>query len=65
MDLRFREELCQLMDGSVVLPSVFVKGRYIGGAEQVLQIDSSLWCHGGMLVVEGRRMLASLVGSEK
>ncbi|KAL0913182.1 hypothetical protein M5K25_016623 [Dendrobium thyrsiflorum] len=38
MDLGFREELRMLMAGSVALPRVFVRGRYIGGAEQVLRM---------------------------
>ncbi|XP_021816541.1 uncharacterized protein At3g28850 [Prunus avium] len=42
MDRGFREELRDLMDGKEkeagVPPRVFVKGRYVGGAEEVLKI---------------------------
>lgn len=42
MDRGFREELSELMKGrgreALVPPRVFVKGRYIGGAEEVLKI---------------------------
>ncbi|CAB4280307.1 unnamed protein product [Prunus armeniaca] len=41
MDRGFREELKDLMDGKEeagVPPRVFVKGRYVGGAEEVLKI---------------------------
>ncbi|KAK9275955.1 hypothetical protein L1049_023230 [Liquidambar formosana] len=42
MDRGFREELRDLMKGgereSMVPPQVFVKGRYVGGAEEVLRI---------------------------
>lgn len=38
MDLGFREELRGLMSEPVAVPRVFVRGRYIGGAEQVLQM---------------------------
>lgn len=42
MDNGFREELKELMKGKetegVVPPRVFVKGRYIGGAEEVLKV---------------------------
>ncbi|XP_020577889.1 uncharacterized protein At5g39865-like, partial [Phalaenopsis equestris] len=50
MDLGFREELRGLMAGKVDLPKVFVRGRYIGGAEQVLRIHEE----GGLgVLVEG------------
>ncbi|KAF9599102.1 hypothetical protein IFM89_035381 [Coptis chinensis] len=43
MHYGYREELKELMKGKengtmVILPKVFVKGRYIGGAEEVLRI---------------------------
>ncbi|WCJ26650.1 Glutaredoxin family protein [Euphorbia peplus] len=41
MDSGFREELRDLMKGKekqMVLPRVFVKGRYIGGAEEVMRL---------------------------
>ncbi|GMH09601.1 hypothetical protein Nepgr_011442 [Nepenthes gracilis] len=42
MDRGFREELKELMrgrdNGEVVPPRLFVKGRYLGGAEQILKI---------------------------
>lgn len=39
MDRGFREELRELMkDANVVPPQVFVRGRYVGGAEEVLRL---------------------------
>ncbi|KAK8945434.1 hypothetical protein KSP40_PGU014303 [Platanthera guangdongensis] len=38
MDLGFREELYDLMGGRVAVPRVFVRGRYIGGVEQVMRM---------------------------
>ncbi|KAG0490250.1 hypothetical protein HPP92_007113 [Vanilla planifolia] len=50
MDLGFREELRVLLGGAVVIPSLFVRGRYIGGAKEVLQMHED----GGLSsVVEG------------
>ncbi|XP_077242991.1 uncharacterized protein LOC143883539 [Tasmannia lanceolata] len=36
MHLEFREELWKIMGGRVVPPRLFIKGRYIGGADEVL-----------------------------
>ncbi|KAK8945033.1 hypothetical protein KSP39_PZI007697 [Platanthera zijinensis] len=38
MDLGFREELRDLMGGRVAVPRVFVRGRHIGGVEQVMRM---------------------------
>ncbi|KAB1200034.1 hypothetical protein CJ030_MR3G009930 [Morella rubra] len=47
MDRGFREELRELMRGkagdTMVPPRVFVKGRYVGGAEEVLNIVEKGW----------------------
>lgn len=46
MDRGFREQLRELMRGKVeamVPPRVFVKGRYVGGAEEVLKIVEEGW----------------------
>ncbi|XP_042477736.1 uncharacterized protein At5g39865-like [Macadamia integrifolia] len=59
MDRGFREELRELMNGkdctASVLPRVFVKGRYVGGAEEVLRIHEE-GCLGQLL--EGLPMAA-------
>ncbi|KAJ7957261.1 Resistance protein [Quillaja saponaria] len=34
-------ELVELFQGSIVLPSVFVKGRYLGGANEVMKLHES------------------------
>ncbi|KAK1409722.1 hypothetical protein QVD17_36251 [Tagetes erecta] len=34
----FRDELWQILGGKVVPPRLFIKGRYIGGAEEVLRL---------------------------
>lgn len=34
----FREEMWQIMDGKVVPPRLFIKGRYIGGADEVVGV---------------------------
>ncbi|XP_027104685.1 uncharacterized protein [Coffea arabica] len=36
MHSEFREELWQIFGGKVVPPRLFIKGRYVGGAEEVL-----------------------------
>lgn len=36
MDLELREELWRIMGGRVVPPRLFIKGRYIGGADEVV-----------------------------
>ncbi|KAF4354061.1 hypothetical protein F8388_002461 [Cannabis sativa] len=36
MHLEFREELRMMLDGKAVPPKLFIRGRYIGGAEEVL-----------------------------
>ncbi|RWR89574.1 Electron transporter [Cinnamomum micranthum f. kanehirae] len=52
MHLGFREELKELLKGKeeMTVPRVFVKGRYVGGAEEVLRIHEE-GCLG--LLVEG------------
>ena len=36
MHSEFREELRRILDGKAVPPKLFIRGRYIGGAEEVL-----------------------------
>lgn len=38
MHLDFRDELWSILGGKVVPPKLFIKGRYIGGAEEVLRL---------------------------
>ncbi|XP_059309595.1 uncharacterized protein At3g28850-like [Lycium ferocissimum] len=38
MHSEFKEELWRIMDGKVVPPRLFIKGRYIGGAEEVVTL---------------------------
>ncbi|BFG20968.1 hypothetical protein CerSpe_072420 [Prunus speciosa] len=38
MHMEFREELWQVLDCKAVPPKLFIKGRYIGGAEEVLTL---------------------------
>ncbi|KAK9061372.1 hypothetical protein SSX86_018553 [Deinandra increscens subsp. villosa] len=38
MHLDFRDELWRILGGKVVPPRLFIKGRYIGGAEEVLRL---------------------------
>ncbi|XP_039026292.1 uncharacterized protein At3g28850-like [Hibiscus syriacus] len=38
MDMRFREELWRIYGGRVVPPKLFIKGRDIGGADQVFRL---------------------------
>lgn len=38
MHSEFKEELWRILDGKVVPPRLFVKGRYIGGADEVLTL---------------------------
>ncbi|XP_024522873.1 uncharacterized protein LOC9640977 [Selaginella moellendorffii] len=41
MDSQFRQELKDLMDKPVPVPRLFIKGRYIGGAEEVVAAHES------------------------
>lgn len=36
MHLKFREELWEVLEGRVIPPRLFIKGRYIGGADEVV-----------------------------
>ncbi|KAJ8551610.1 hypothetical protein K7X08_021625 [Anisodus acutangulus] len=38
MHSEFKEELWRILDGKVLPPRLFIKGRYIGGAEEVLTL---------------------------
>ncbi|PPS12891.1 hypothetical protein GOBAR_AA07730 [Gossypium barbadense] len=38
MDMEFREELWRILGGRVVPPKLFIKGRYIGGADEVFRL---------------------------
>ncbi|XWS65379.1 hypothetical protein CRYUN_Cryun05aG0107700 [Craigia yunnanensis] len=38
MHTEYREELWSILDGKVTPPRLFIKGRYIGGAEEVLTL---------------------------
>ncbi|XP_071734676.1 uncharacterized protein [Rutidosis leptorrhynchoides] len=38
MHLDFRDELWRILGGKIVPPRLFIKGRYIGGAEEVLRL---------------------------
>ncbi|XP_039058420.1 uncharacterized protein At5g39865-like [Hibiscus syriacus] len=38
MDMRFREELWRIYGGRVVPPKLFIKGREIGGADEVIRL---------------------------
>ncbi|CAK7325176.1 unnamed protein product [Dovyalis caffra] len=38
MHMEFKEELWRVLDGKVKPPRLFIKGRYIGGAEEVLSL---------------------------
>lgn len=38
MHMKFKEELWKILEGKILPPRLFVKGRYIGGAEEVLTL---------------------------
>ncbi|KAL2900942.1 hypothetical protein RDABS01_026024 [Bienertia sinuspersici] len=38
MHLKYREELWEVLENQVVPPRLFIKGRYIGGADEVLML---------------------------
>ncbi|GLT40658.1 hypothetical protein SLA2020_147730 [Shorea laevis] len=38
MHMEYKEELWKILDGKAVPPKLFIKGRYIGGAEEVLTL---------------------------
>lgn len=39
MHMEYREELWKVFGGRVIPPSLFIKGRYIGGAEEVVTLN--------------------------
>lgn len=38
MHMEFKEELWRVMEGKAKPPRLFIRGRYIGGAEEVLRL---------------------------
>jgi glutaredoxin domain-containing cysteine-rich protein 1 len=43
MHMEFKEELWRILDGKVNPPRLFIKGRYIGGSEEVLGLHEQGW----------------------
>ncbi|KAJ6428723.1 hypothetical protein OIU84_020402 [Salix udensis] len=43
MHVEFKEELWRILDGKVNPPRLFIKGRYIGGSEEVLGLHEQGW----------------------
>ncbi|KAL1196929.1 hypothetical protein V5N11_024729 [Cardamine amara subsp. amara] len=41
MDSEFREEMWRLLGGKVTSPRLFIRGRYIGGAEEVVSLNEN------------------------
>ncbi|CAJ1967299.1 unnamed protein product [Sphenostylis stenocarpa] len=41
--LEYREELWKILGGKVIPPRLFIKGRYIGGAEEVIGLHEKGW----------------------
>ncbi|XP_010452580.1 PREDICTED: uncharacterized protein At3g28850-like [Camelina sativa] len=41
MDSEFREEMWRLLGGKVTSPRLFIRGRYIGGAEEVVALNEN------------------------
>ncbi|QCD98131.1 uncharacterized protein At5g39865-like [Vigna unguiculata] len=43
LHLEFREELWKILGGKVIPPKLFIKGRYIGGADEVVGLHETGW----------------------
>ncbi|XP_027934497.1 uncharacterized protein At5g39865 [Vigna unguiculata] len=43
MHLEYREELWKILGGKVIPPRLFIKGRYIGGADEVVGLHEMGW----------------------
>ncbi|CAL0310552.1 unnamed protein product [Lupinus luteus] len=43
LHLEYREELWKILGGKVIPPKLFVKGRYIGGADEVVGLHEMGW----------------------
>ncbi|TKY61905.1 electron carrier [Spatholobus suberectus] len=43
LHLEFREELWKILGGKVIPPKLFIKGRYIGGADEVVGLHEMGW----------------------
>ncbi|XP_065871518.1 uncharacterized protein At3g28850-like [Euphorbia lathyris] len=41
MHIEYKEELWEVLEGKIMPPRLFIKGRYIGGADQVLRLHES------------------------
>lgn len=62
MHLKFRDELWEVLGGRVVPPRLFIKGRYIGGADEVVMLQEV-----GMLkkLLQGIPVIDSLTANVK
>nr|KYP56968.1 Uncharacterized protein At5g39865 family [Cajanus cajan] len=43
LHMEFREELWKILGGKVIPPKLFIKGRYIGGADEVVGLHEMGW----------------------
>ncbi|KAL9332167.1 hypothetical protein ACSQ67_001777 [Phaseolus vulgaris] len=43
LHLEFREELWKILGGKVIPPKLFIRGRYIGGADEVVGLHETGW----------------------
>ncbi|CAL0310017.1 unnamed protein product [Lupinus luteus] len=43
LHLEYREELWKILGGKVIPPKLFIKGRYIGGADEVVKFHEMGW----------------------
>lgn len=43
LHLEYREELWKIMGSKVIPPKLFIKGRYIGGADEVFGLHEMGW----------------------
>ncbi|KAL1331824.1 uncharacterized protein At5g39865 [Arachis ipaensis] len=43
LHLEYRKELCKILGGKVLPPKLFIKGRYIGGVDEVIGLHENGW----------------------
>lgn len=43
LHMEYREEMWKILGGKVIPPKLFIKGRYIGGADEVVELHEKGW----------------------
>ncbi|GAB4857160.1 hypothetical protein Ancab_015070 [Ancistrocladus abbreviatus] len=66
MDLEFREELWRVLGGRVTPPRLFIRGRHVGGADEVVHLHEQGKLHGlldGIPLASSSQMCRACAGA--